>query len=237
MKRIARTDLERVLGGAFHRTIRPAYIAARGALNRQLERRAGIETEGRISTAELGYANDEYTRYAPAGWFQLRRILRPGDVGPNDVFIDYGSGMGRVVYQAAAWYPFKRVIGVELSAALNEVAQRNVDRNRDRLRCRDVELVAGDALEFPIPDDVTVVYLNNPFTGDVFRTVMERLVASQERRPRRLLVVYANPREESVLHELGFRRVRALRGWRPSKDWSRSNAVRLYARDATPSAA
>ena len=232
MKAIARRRLERAANVAFQRLIRPAYIRARGALNRQLERRAGIESEGRISTAELGYSNAEYTRYAPAGWFQLRRILKPKDVGPEDVFIDYGSGMGRVVYQAAAWYPFKRVIGVELTPALTQVAQRNIDRNIDRLRCRDVELVTADALEYPFPDDVTVVYFNNPFHGEVFRTVMERVVASQSRRPRRLLVVYANPREEAVLYELGFRRVRALRGWRPSADWSRSNAIRLYARDA-----
>ena len=232
MKLIDRRDIERAARVAFHRSARPAYIAVRGALNRQLERRAGIETEGRISTAELGYANEEYTRYAPAGWFQLRRVVKPSDVGPDDVFIDYGSGMGRVVYQAAAWYPFKRVIGIELTAALTEVARRNIDRNRDRLRCRDVELVTADALEYPVPDDVTVVYFNNPFVGDAFRTVMERIVASQAHRPRRLLVVYANPREEALLYELGFRKVRALRGWRPSKDWSRSNAVRLYAKDA-----
>ncbi len=226
----ARSAVGRATHLAFHRVLRPAHIGARGALNRRLERRAGIETEGRISTTELGYANEDYVHYVPAAWFQLRRILRPSDVGPDDVFIDYGSGMGRVVYQAAAWYPFKRVIGVELTAALTEVAQRNIDRNADRLRCRDVELVTADALEYPVPDDVTVVYLNNPFFGDVFRKVMERLVESQTRRPRRLLVVYANPREESVLYELGFRRVRALRGWRPSEDWSRSNAIRLYER-------
>ena len=232
MRPTVRRRLEHAAHLAFHRSLRPAYIRTRGALNRRLERRAGIESEGRISTAELGYANEEYTRYAPAGWFQLRRILKPGDVGPDDVFIDYGSGMGRVVYQAAAWYSFRRVIGVELTASLTEVAQRNIDRNRHRLRCRDVELVTADALEYPVPDDVTVVYFNNPFVGDVFRTVMERIVASQARRPRRLLVVYANPREEEVLLGLGFRCVRALRGWRPSADWSRSNAVRLYAREA-----
>ncbi len=226
----ARSTVERATHLAFHRVVRHAYISARGALNRQLDRRAGIETQGRISTTELGYSNQDYVHYVAAGWFQLRRILRTSDVGPEDVFIDYGSGMGRVVYQAAAWYPFKRVIGVELTPALTEVAQCNIDRNVDRLRCRDVELVTADALYYPFPDDVTVVYFNNPFHGDVFRKVMQRIVESQTRRRRRLLVVYANPREESVLYELGFRRVRAVRGWRPSEKWSRSNAIRLYER-------
>lgn len=231
----ARTAFERAARPAFEKSLRPAYIAVRGVVNRLLERRAGIQTEGRISTTDLEYANEEYTPYAPAGWFQLRRVLKPGDIGHQDVFIDFGSGMGRVVYQAAAWYPFKRVIGVELTASLTEVAQRNIDRNRDRLRCRDVDLITANALEYEIPDDVTVVYLNNPFTGDVFASVVERLLESLERRPRRMLVVYANPREERVLLGAGFRCARRLRGWRPTADWSRSNAVRLYARDSATS--
>ena len=60
----------------------------------------------------------------------LRRILPAREVEPHDVFLDIGCGMGRAVYQAAANYPFKRVIGVELSHELTQAARRNIERNR-----------------------------------------------------------------------------------------------------------
>lgn len=212
----------------FAELVRPAYRGARGLLNRGLERRAGIRTEGFVSAEELGFeAHRE--RYQPAGWFQLRRILPVRQVGPQDVFIDVGSGMGRVVYQAAAWYPFRRVIGLELSERLNVIARDNLRRAEPRLRCPEVEIVTADVLEYELPDDVNVVYLNNPFNGPVFEAAIDRLLASMRRRPRAVRVIYANPKDESVLLRAGFRPVRTLRGLRPGAEWSRSNSVRLYA--------
>lgn len=52
--------------------------------------------------------------------------------------------MGRIVYQATSRYPFGRVIGVELSVHLHEVAVDNIERNRHRLRCADVQLVRAE---------------------------------------------------------------------------------------------
>jgi hypothetical protein len=158
----------------------------------------------------------------------LRRVLPRREVGADDVFIDIGSGMGRVVFQAAG-YPFKRVIGVELSEELNRVARANIENNRDRLFCRDVELVTADATDYRLPDDVTVAYFANPFTGDIFRTVIEQLLESLDRRPRRLRLIYRNPVEHDYLMSTGrFRPVRRLRGWRPTEEWSVSNSTRMY---------
>lgn len=214
----------------FSKTLKPPYVLVRAAAVRLLERRAGIRTEGHFTPEELGFAPEHRQRYQPTHWFALRRILPPREVGPDDVFIDFGSGMGRVVYQAAAGYPFARVVGVELSERLHAIARENLERTRSRLRCPDVELVAADVLDYEIPDDVTVAFFANPFSGHVFASVVQRLVASQERRPRRLRVVYVNPVEEGMLLDAGFREVRRLRGWRPGPEWSRSNAVRLYER-------
>ena len=74
----------------------------------------------------------------------------------DDVFVDYGSGMGRVLI-IAGHEPFKRVIGVEMSEQLNEVARENLDHNRDRFRCQESSDRA-DATQWQVPDDVTIVY-------------------------------------------------------------------------------
>lgn len=212
----------------FIASVKPVYSRARGAVIGSLERRAGIRTMGRYTPEELGFSPEHRVRYEPANWLTLWRLLRRDDVGPQDVFVDFGCGMGRILYQAAVRYPFRRVEGVELSERLAAVARDNVERTRPKLVCKDIRVVASDALAYDIPDDVSVAFFFNPFKGPIFESVVERLVASVERHPRRLRVIYQNPIEERMLLEAGFRPVRRLRGMRPGREWSRSNAAVLY---------
>lgn len=212
----------------FDAIVKPPLVALRDAGTRLLERRHGIETAGRVELEELGLAGKDRVYYKPTEWLTLPRILPRREVAESDVFVDFGSGLGRVVYQAAN-YPFRRVVGIELSDQLNAVARRNIERNRDRLRCQEVELVTTDVLDYEIPDDVTVAFFANPFQGETFATVIERLLASVDRRPRRLRIIYRNPIEHEILMATGrVRPVRRLRGFRPSRDWSRSNSTRMY---------
>lgn len=222
-----------MLRALFDRVVKPPYVFVRGQVTSGLERRAGIRTEGHFTPEELGLSAENQQRYQPSNWLALRRLLPPRDVTPDDVFIDFGSGMGRIVFQAAARYPFRRVIGVELSDRLHAIAEDNIARTRHRLRCQDVTLVRADAREYAIPDDVTVVYFGNPFTGPIFEAVVRNLVASVERRPRVLRVLYFNPVEERLLLQAGFALVKRLRGMRPTREWSLSNSMRMY--ELTPS--
>ncbi len=173
------------------------------------ERRDGIQTAGIIQLEELGLAAEHRGFYGPSGWLNLRRILPRREVSAHDVFVDFGSGMGRVVLQAAR-YPFRRVIGVELSCELHGIAQENIRRTRRRLRCRDVELVHADVLEYQVPDDVTVAYFYNPFTGEIFAEIIRRLVASVERNPREVRIIYAYPTEVETLVGAGARLVKEV---------------------------
>lgn len=162
------------------------------------DRRYGIETYGRVDLSELGLAEEERVYYIASNWGIVRKALRHFAIGPDDVFIDIGSGKGRVVLEAAR-YPFKRVIGVELASELHGIAERNLRRTRQRVRCGAVELVNSDILDYDMPDDVTFVYMFNPFRGAIFRTVIDNLVTSLDRSPRPLHVIYTRPYEEEYL--------------------------------------
>jgi Histone methylation protein DOT1 len=213
----------------FDSAVKPSYVLVRDSMNTALERRHGIETRGVIGLEQLGLAGPDRRQYMPAEWTMLPRILPRREVGPEDVFIDFGSGLGRVVYQAALRYPIKRVIGVELSEELNEIARRNIERNHARLRCPDVRLVTADALDYEIPDDVTVAFFFNPFIGATFAGVIDRLLDTLDARPRRLRLIYRNPVEDAYLRGTArFRPVRRLRGLRPDAEWSRSKSTVMY---------
>lgn len=215
--------------------VKAPYIWLRRAVTDILfERRYGVRTSDVVDLDELGLAKDERSPYKAAGWLSLRRILPAREVCERDVFIDFGSGMGRIVLQAGR-YPFRRVIGVELSEELTQIARENLACNRSRLRCPDILLARADVLDYEIPDDVTIAFFYNPFTGSIFARVIKALIESVDRAPRTVRIIYVNPVEEPFLLGTGrVRHVRTARGMRPTAAWSRSNSTRMYVIEPQP---
>jgi SAM-dependent methyltransferase len=211
------------------RALRSSLGSARRHGGRLVERVLGIDTRGIVELDELDLDSHEREGYEGSGWIDLRRMLRPGEVGPGDVFVDIGSGKGRVVMLAAR-YPFKRVIGVELSERLNAIARRNLAATRRGRRCGAVELVTADALEYELPSDATVVYMYNPFRGATFDAVVAKLIDSVDRNPRSLRLIYLNPKEHDRLIATGrFRLVRTAGRLRLRRDAAARSYIRLYA--------
>jgi hypothetical protein len=92
------------------------------------------------------------------------------------------------------------------------------------------EVVAADAVSFDVPDEVTVIFLYNPFQGATFDAAIQRVIESHDRRPRDLLIAYANPVEEARIAGWSrLRRVRRLQlAWRPTEPWRRTLSVAIY---------
>jgi SAM-dependent methyltransferase len=147
-----------------------------------------------------------------SGWVVLWRLFRALEVSPEDVFVDLGSGKGRVLYMAAR-RPFKRVLGVERSEELNEVARANLERNQDRLRAGRVDIEAADVEVWEVPDDVTVVYLYIafPFAPEIPEGLVEKLRVSVERNPRTLRLILPDPLPEHLERVLADWRLKPLR--------------------------
>ena len=166
--------------------------------------RLGIRTSGYVPLPELGLddqAREFRNDYSPIERGTFNRITRALGVGNDEnVFIDYGSGMGRAVVLAAT-FPYRRVIGVELSPELNAIAQDNVRRARPKLTCQDIELVTADAVGYAVEPDVTVFLLHNPFVGEVLEAVLNNIRRSLVDAPRSAVVVHGPPQgeQESLL--------------------------------------
>jgi len=125
------------------------------------------------------------------------------------VFIDLGSGKGRTLLMASD-YPFRRIIGVELLPALNQVAIENLSKYRsESQKCFAVESICADATSFQFPIEPTVLYLFNPFPEAGLRSAVANLELSLREHPRKVYVLYHNPiledvlSESSALHKLG----------------------------------
>jgi SAM-dependent methyltransferase len=165
----------------------------------------------------LDHFHPDHTIYEASGWTYLPRVLRPWEVSDDDVFLDLGCGRGRVLYMAARYYRLRRIVGVDISAELTEHARLNIEQRRERLRTQEVEIVCANAREWTVPDDVTLVYLYFPFSGETWKAVVGNLVASLDRSPRRMRIFFAAPKQTDALLATG--RFRLLRTSRTPGDY------------------
>jgi predicted RNA methylase len=115
------------------------------------------------------------------------------------------------------------VVGFDFSPELVAAAQANVERNRRRMKVSDVELVVADAQEWEIPDDVTIVFMYNPFGGEILDAFLDNVLASLERRPRQLRLLYVNPEAAERIE-----RRSELRLLRTAGESKHGPATRLY---------
>ena len=172
------------------------------------ERKFGVSTSGFIEPEELGIQNPDAQAYAALGYEHLRRAL-PEIPFPDSqvVFLDYGAGKGRALVCAAA-RPFRKVIGVEISAELVAIARQNLAQMKHRRAAR-AEVHYSDAAAFPVPDDVNVFFLFNSFIGWTLVEVVERMRQSHVLHPRDLFVIAFNQAEfdQCVRGETWLRKV------------------------------
>lgn len=186
----------------------------RRAWDEAVDRWLGIRTTGLVTYEELEFDAARGDRpYQGTNWLALlwlHHVLRQFGPTPEESFVDFGAGKGRVVALAAT-FPFGSALGVELSPSLAQVARENVKRGRPPRHGARVDVVEGDMGTFPIPDDLAVAFIYNTSQGPAFTAAAEAIRASLERRPRRFLLLYVNPAMHDHLLEMGFRLVRRAR--------------------------
>lgn len=163
----------------------------------------------------------EVHAYQAAPAWLIREALESIPLRPDmSVFVDMGSGKGRGLLVASE-FPFAKIVGVELSRELHEVAEDNIKRYRSASqRCRRFFLHCMNAVEYAYGPEPLVLYLANPFGRDSIMRVLARLEASLNAEPREAYVIYVNPWFEALLRSAGFLRKVGRAGvwWRP---WSR----------------
>jgi hypothetical protein len=162
------------------------------------ERRLGVRTLGYHWLSDLGVSKTGYNDYVAIDYRSLWRVLRRLKVyQERDVFLDIGSGMGRVVVSAAT-FPFKKVIGVEISADLCDIAVGNLNGSIKHRKCGEVEIINTDIFDYDDFDQINYFFMYNPFNQDLLDTVLERIRVSWRDCPRKVTILYRPPRQGHV---------------------------------------
>lgn len=181
-----------------------------GPVRDRFDARYGVRTAGNVATTAAGITDTnalvDAIRYVPISEQVMRHMLagltRVADPA-SLAFVDLGCGKGRALVMAS-WFPFRSILGVELSPQHAELAERNArdylaKPRRGTVRCDRVTVACANALHVDFPEGDLLIFMHRPFRGHVFQGVIDRLHQLHEQTGRRVLIAYACPMERAML--------------------------------------
>lgn len=108
--------------------------------------------------------------------------------------LDYGCGKGRVEFFLSHQTQAK-TIGIEYD---ERVYRSAIDNRQTAVSKSKVEFVLNGAERYEVPAEVNRCYFFNPFSVEILRKVMARVLASYYENPREMLLFFYYPSEEYV---------------------------------------
>lgn len=151
-----------------------------------------IKTIGRD---EIG-ADQYHHPYEPTPYSVLERLAGSGWIGKDDVVLDYGCGKGRVGFFLS--YRVKaKTLGIEYDERIYGGALEN---RKTAVSKSKPDFVLTRAEEYEVPTDVNRCYFFNPFSVEILRKVMARILASYYAHPREVFLFFYYPADEYIAY-------------------------------------
>ncbi len=133
-------------------------------------------------------------------------------------FIDIGSGEARLLCLLSDSFPFKQIIGIELSQSLHKIAQQNIQNYSHK--SKDIVLACEDATQYHFPPSPLLLYLCNPFSDDLLERFLINVQNTLKAEPHKpILIIYNNPEHKEVFKQFTCFESVELLGWNPAV-WS-----------------
>ena len=152
------------------------------------DKRLQIQTAGRDEENA-----DQYRYpYEPTPYTVLERLANSGLIWENDVVLDYGCGKGRVDFFLSHQIQ-ANTIGIEYDQRIYRSAIENQETALSRTK---TEFVLTRAESYEVPIAVNRYYFFNPFSLEILRKVMARILESYYEYPRELFFFFYYPSEE-----------------------------------------
>ena len=130
------------------------------------------------------------------GCYSVKKILRDLNIKKNDSILDIGCGKGLFLYYARK-FDFDKIIGIEYSAELSNIAKKNISLIKDER----IAVINADARDFSRYGDYNYIFINNPFSAEIMEFVIDRII---ENRKSTLTVLYQFPFSKELFIQKGF---------------------------------
>lgn len=156
-----------------------------------------IETTGRNDK----FSDDHHFPYEPTSYSVLKRLAESGYILQDDCLIDYGCGKGRVPFYMCHKVGCKAV-GIEMMDEFLNLANDNLRKFEEAKKhaklVGKISFVKSNAEEYEVPDDATCFFFFNPFSIEIMRKVLSKILDSYYANPRRMRLFFYYPQDEYV---------------------------------------
>lgn len=145
-----------------------------------------VQTIGRDETN----ADQYHHPYEPTPYCVLERLAQSGFFGKDDTVLDYGCGKGRVDF-FLSYRTKAHTIGIEYDEHIYESALKNRKTAKSK-----ADFVLVSAEEYALPPSVNRCYFFNPFSVEILRKVMARIIESYYDAPREIFLFFYYPSDD-----------------------------------------
>ena len=150
-----------------------------------------IKTTGRDESG----ADQYHHPYEPTPYPVLERLAASGLIGRDDMVLDYGCGKGRVGFYLSH-ATGAATIGIEYDPRIYADAAENRKTALPRAK---TEFVLARAEAWPVPPAVNRCYFFNPFSVEILRGTMARILESYYENPREIFLFFYYPSDEFLV--------------------------------------
>jgi SAM-dependent methyltransferase len=159
----------------------------------------------REKAIETGSSNKSHSSpYRATKFRPMLRLLSQLELPRDCTFVDIGAGKGRALLIASR-YGFRRVLGIEFSPSLCDIARKNIAVFSARAGYGStIEVLEADAAAYCFGPDDSVLFMYNPFDGHVMQALIRNLQRSLEVHPRPLWLIYNTPQYHDALGSCGL---------------------------------
>lgn len=157
-----------------------------------IDKELNIATTGRNDD----FSDSHRYPYEPTAYSVLDRVIESDFIDSNDVVLDYGCGKGRV----PIYLNYKigcKTIGIELVEEFYKKACANRESYKNG---KQVNLFHGRAEGCILNPEISACFFFNPFDVGILRGVMNNILDSYHKAPRRIRLFFYYPQDEYIAY-------------------------------------
>ena len=156
------------------------------------DQRLKIKTVGR----DEAKADQYHHPYEPTPYCVLERLVNSGFFRKDDVVLDYGCGKGRVGF-FLSYRTNANTVGIEYDDRIYKSAMENRQAAGSKAKA---DFVLTRAEEYIVPPSVNRCYFFNPFSVEILRKVIARVMESYYANPREMFLFFYYPSDEYIAY-------------------------------------
>ena len=151
----------------------------------------GVSTMEHIGAEVPG---EENNIYQATYYRDLVTLFNKVSMEPEDTLVDMGCGLGRVLFYGNSRH-YCRTKGIEVDPEIYASLMGNVSSYQSKFYDQEDRMMFYNmsAQDYPIADEDNYFYFFNPFSVNVFRTVIQNIINSMKRSPRDIYIMLYYP--------------------------------------------